>query len=326
MPFPPRVFFLLPLGLLFPILSSPQGTAVPQLASQGFERVYENSAAGLRWQLQDILNSARAHNRVRLNALIKGMEIPDYGDWFVNKFGREKGQSWAGAYEQNLAENEKDLSDLIGQLADQDGEFYVRRINDQPAPARKVEREMLDSLQRPVDVFFATWTQRGVAQGAKSSPVGYFVFLDGTFRLDSAIRAADLQLEPGADAAENKDGLPAESTATPKDRPEIGSEKVTARAGVAGVGYPTCDYCPDPAYTKVARDNRLEGTVVLQAVIRPNGDITDVQVIKSPDPELTQMAVNGVSKWHMNPARLADGEPVAVIVPFEITFRLRKSR
>jgi TonB family protein len=325
MRFPPRAFFLLLLGLLFPILSSPQDTAVPQTASQGFERVYENSAAGLRWQLQDILNSARAHNRVRLDALIKGMEIPDYGDWFINKFGREKGQGWAGAYGQNLAENEKDLSDLIGKLADQDGEFYVRRINDQPAPARKVEQEMIDSLQRPVDIFFAAWMPRGVAQGTKSSPVGYFVFLDGTFRLDSAIRAADLRLEPGADAVE-KGGLPAESTPMRKDRPETRPETVTARAGVAGVGYPTCDYCPDPAYTKVARDNRLEGTVVLQAVIRPNGDITDVQVIKSPDPELTQMAIDGVGKWHMNPARLADGEPVAVLVPFEITFRLRKSK
>jgi TonB family protein len=260
-----------------------------------------------------------------LDALIKGMEIPDYGDWFINKFGREKGQGWAGAYGQNLAENEKDLSDLIGQLADQDGEFYVRRINDQPAPARKVEQEMIDSLQRPVDIFFAAWMPRGVAQGTKSSPVGYFVFLDGTFRLDSAIRAADLRLEPGADAVE-KGGLPAESTPMRKDRPETRPETVTARAGVAGVGYPTCDYCPDPAYTKVARDNRLEGTVVLQAVIRPNGDITDVQVIKSPDPELTQMAIDGVGKWHMNPARLADGEPVAVLVPFEITFRLRKSK
>jgi TonB family protein len=320
------MFFLLLLVLLFPILSSSQRTSVPQAASQGFERVYENSAVGLRWQLQDMLNSARAHNRVRLNALIKEMEIPDYGGWFINKFGREKGQRWAGAYAQNLAENEKDLPDLIGQLADQDGEFYVRRINDQPAPARKIEQEMIDSLQRPVDIFFVTWMQRETAQGAKSSPVGYFVFLDGIFRLDSAIRAADLQLEPGADAAENKDAFPQQTADVPTDRPGKGSENVTARAGVAGVGYPSCDYCPDPAYTKVARDNRLEGTVVLQVVIRPNGDVTDVRVLKSPDPELTQMAVDGVSKWHMNPARLADGEPVAVIVPFEITFRLRKSK
>jgi TonB family protein len=66
----------------------------------------------------------------------------------------------------------------------------------------------------------------------------------------------------------------------------------------------------------------MEGIVVLQAIIQTDGRVTDIQVVKSPYPELTEMALEGVNKWHMNPARRMDGEPVPAIVPIEVTFRL----
>jgi TonB family protein len=68
----------------------------------------------------------------------------------------------------------------------------------------------------------------------------------------------------------------------------------------------------------------MEGTVLLKAIVQADGGVTDIQVVKSPSPELTEIALEGVSKWHMNPARRADGEPVPVFVPIEIVFRLVK--
>jgi protein TonB len=76
----------------------------------------------------------------------------------------------------------------------------------------------------------------------------------------------------------------------------------------------------------LARTKRLEGTVVLQVIIQADGGVTNIEVMKSPDAELTQMAIDGVSKWHMNPARLAGGDPVPVRVPIEVTFRLLKQK
>jgi TonB family protein len=96
------------------------------------------------------------------------------------------------------------------------------------------------------------------------------------------------------------------------------------RAGVGGVGYPSCDRCPDPKHTKLARKKKLEGTVALKVIIQADGGITDIQLVKSPAQELTDMAIEAVKKWHMNPARRADGESVPVVVPVEVTFRLLK--
>jgi outer membrane biosynthesis protein TonB len=46
--------------------------------------------------------------------------------------------------------------------------------------------------------------------------------------------------------------------------------------------------------------------------------------VKSFDVELAQRAVEAVQKWRFKPARDREGQPVAVIVPIEVTFRLLK--
>ncbi len=259
-----------------------------------------------------------------MESLVMRTEIPNYKEWFTKTFGREKGDSWAEAYEGNLGEDEKYLEVIVTQLAGQDGEFLTRKVNDDPAPARKMEVDMVEALQRPVDIFFASWKKRGSPQDSKSIPIGYFVFLEGRFRLDSAIGSTEIQMEPATDNAAPRDLPPARTGVGPDDSPASGMDKSVSRSGVGGVGYPSCDDCPQPEYTPLARAKRLEGTVVLQVVIQADGGVTDIQVVKSPSSELTQMAIEGVSKWHMNPARRADGEPVPVMVPVEVTFRLVK--
>ncbi len=114
--------------------------------------------------------------------------------------------------------------------------------------------------------------------------------------------------EHGTDASENP---PASGNGTGANRP-----------GTSGVGYPSCIYCPDPAYTKEARKKRIQGTVVLQVTVQPDGHATDIKIVKSLDAGLAQNAVDAVSRWRFNPARRADGEAVPVIVPIEITFRI----
>jgi protein TonB len=96
------------------------------------------------------------------------------------------------------------------------------------------------------------------------------------------------------------------------------------RPGVGGAGYPSCQSCPDPKYTKLARKKKLEGTVELQVVVQPDGGISDIKLLESPYEELTDMAIEAVKKWRMNPARLPDGRPVRVVVPVEVTFRFLK--
>jgi protein TonB len=94
------------------------------------------------------------------------------------------------------------------------------------------------------------------------------------------------------------------------------------RPGTGGVGYPSCVYCPDPKYSEEARKAKYQGTVVLQAVITPDGRATEIQVVKGPGLGLEEKAVEAVKQWRFKPANGPGGKPVPVIVPIEVTFRL----
>jgi TonB family protein len=96
-----------------------------------------------------------------------------------------------------------------------------------------------------------------------------------------------------------------------------------ARAGVRGVGVPTCTYCPILDYTDKAKAAGVQGTVVLQVVITTEGRAVNISVIRGPGMGLEERAIEAVREWRFRPALGADGHPVATLVPIEVTFRLR---
>jgi TonB family protein len=93
-------------------------------------------------------------------------------------------------------------------------------------------------------------------------------------------------------------------------------------AGVGGVGLPLCVYCPAPRYSGDARKAKVEGTVILQVVITPDGRAINVKIVKDPGSGLGMQAVEAVRKWKFQPASGPDGKLIAVIVPIQVTFRL----
>lgn len=76
-----------------------------------------------------------------------------------------------------------------------------------------------------------------------------------------------------------------------------------------------------PRYTPKARKARVQGVVIVQAVIDRKGDVADVKVLKGLPNGLSEAAVKAVKKWKFKPATL-DGEPVAVYYNLTINFRL----
>jgi TonB family protein len=89
-----------------------------------------------------------------------------------------------------------------------------------------------------------------------------------------------------------------------------------------GVRNVACDKCPDPAYTKEARDHSVQGAVLLFATVTEDGEAKQLIVIKGLQDGLTERALNAVQSWHFKPAVGNDGKPFAVRVPIEVTFRL----
>jgi protein TonB len=79
-------------------------------------------------------------------------------------------------------------------------------------------------------------------------------------------------------------------------------------------------YKPQPAYPPIAHAGRVQGAVVLRAIIRKTGTIENLQVI-SGHPLLIKAAVDAVSQWRYRPYVL-NGEPVEVETQVIVNFTL----
>jgi protein TonB len=75
-----------------------------------------------------------------------------------------------------------------------------------------------------------------------------------------------------------------------------------------------------PDYPPLARQARIQGPVVLQAVISRDGAIENLQVV-SGHPMLVQAAVQAVRQWRYRPYVL-NGEPVEVETQVTVNFIL----
>jgi periplasmic protein TonB len=78
-----------------------------------------------------------------------------------------------------------------------------------------------------------------------------------------------------------------------------------------------------PNYPPLARQARIQGTVVLQAEISKEGTIQNLQLI-SGHPMLAPSAIEAVKQWRYRPY-LLNGEPVAVETQVVVNFSLSGS-
>src|SRR5271165_131340 len=75
-----------------------------------------------------------------------------------------------------------------------------------------------------------------------------------------------------------------------------------------------------PTYPPLARQARVQGTVVLQALIGKDGSVQNLTVI-SGHPMLIQAAMDAVKQWRYRPY-LLNGEPVLVETTINVNFEL----
>ncbi|HEY1272986.1 MAG TPA: energy transducer TonB [Terriglobales bacterium] len=88
-----------------------------------------------------------------------------------------------------------------------------------------------------------------------------------------------------------------------------------------GVSAPRAVYSPDPEYSEEARKAKYQGTVVLWMVVGPDGRAREIRVQRSVGMGLDEKAIEAVKTWKFEPAR-KDGQPVAVQINVEVSFRL----
>jgi len=90
-----------------------------------------------------------------------------------------------------------------------------------------------------------------------------------------------------------------------------------------GVREAKCVYCPQPRYDKQAKKRRVEGPVLLNLIILPDGTVYDSRVIRSVDEGLDKSALESVRKWRYEPVIGPGGKPVIVSTWVEVIFSLR---
>jgi protein TonB len=76
-----------------------------------------------------------------------------------------------------------------------------------------------------------------------------------------------------------------------------------------------------PAYPTLAQAARVEGVVIVEATIGPDGKVLDARVLRS-IPLLDAAALDAVRRWEYTPT-LLNGSPVAVVMTVTVNFRLR---
>ena len=76
-----------------------------------------------------------------------------------------------------------------------------------------------------------------------------------------------------------------------------------------------------PTYPAIAQSARVQGVVIIEATIGPNGKVQDAKVLRS-IPLLDAAALDAVRQWEFTPT-LLNGVPVPVIMTVTVNFTLQ---
>jgi len=77
----------------------------------------------------------------------------------------------------------------------------------------------------------------------------------------------------------------------------------------------------NPSYPRAARDNGIEGVVVIRAIVRKDGRVDEAEILRDLPRELGEAARAAVRQWRFLPATY-QGEPIDVYYTVTVRFRL----
>jgi periplasmic protein TonB len=172
-----------------------------------------------------------------------------------------------------------------------------------PAPVRAAQTEQPKSvinqtaapLEPPTDI-------------APERPV------QGNTQLLSAIENS------GATVPESENGIPGGFGPPSPPPPRTEAPSAIVRPG-GNIRPPTKIKDVKPIYPMIAQITQVQGIVIVEATIGPNGKVQDAKVLRS-HPLLEAAALDAVRQWEFTPT-LLNGSPVSVVMTVTVDFRLR---
>jgi len=76
-----------------------------------------------------------------------------------------------------------------------------------------------------------------------------------------------------------------------------------------------------PVYPPEAQANRVQGVVIIETIIDPDGLVVDARILRS-IPLLDEAALDAVRQWKFTPT-LMNGAPTAVVMTVTVNFMLQ---
>lgn len=77
-----------------------------------------------------------------------------------------------------------------------------------------------------------------------------------------------------------------------------------------------------PDYPELAQKARIQGMVILEAVINKEGTVRSAHILRSDNPLLEQAAINAAMQWSFSPGKI-NGTTVAAYYTITIIFQLK---
>jgi TonB family protein len=75
----------------------------------------------------------------------------------------------------------------------------------------------------------------------------------------------------------------------------------------------------DPKYPQLAIKKRIEGEIILYAIIRKDGSVDSIQLVRGIDPQLDSNSMEALSRWQFRPGT-REGQPVDLEAVVHIPF------
>jgi TonB family protein len=100
--------------------------------------------------------------------------------------------------------------------------------------------------------------------------------------------------------------------------------ELNATHGGADLSAPEAITKVDPAYPQDLMHDRVEGTVILYAVIHSDGSVGEVRVLEGFDDRLNENARKALEQWHFRPGT-KDGTPVDIEAVVRVPFKVPRS-
>ena len=142
-----------------------------------------------------------------------------------------------------------------------------------------------DALTGPLDEYLADWKKSGAPNGQEVQHIAEFFFIEGKFRWNSTVQFFPFQ------NAKSGSFVPG---------------KLVKRV--------------QPEYPEEARQKSIQGTVILNVILRKEGSVT-VQNVADGDPILSPAAVEAVRQWRYEPS-LLNGKPIELQTKISVVFTL----